>query len=125
MNELKGYDNWKLSHAEETECILQPCIVCSADAETPSAWLCFDCDMDFKAYDQMQVYGNQHGNSGVTGYFVDDSQNHLYVEFNDKVIYRYDQSQIGNQLYQNMIKTCRRRQWFITSDFQNATEISS
>ena len=60
--------------------------------------------MDFKAYDNMSAYENKHGNSGVTGYFVDDSQNHLYVEFNDKVIYRYDRDIIGNQLYQSMIK---------------------
>lgn len=99
---MQGLDRWITNYPDPVEYTPKPCLICTEPSETADAWLCYDCNIFLTAANEMLVYENKHGNSGVSGYWIDGD--HLFIEFNEKVIYRYDQNVIGNQLWQNLVE---------------------
>lgn len=49
----------------------------------------------------MIAYGNQNGNSGITGYEI--GEDYIDVEFRNEKVYRYHKERIGNLNFFNMV----------------------
>ena len=97
--ELEGLDNWLTNAPDPIELTPPPCFICSEEAETMDAWLCYDCSLDLKAYDNIISYQTD---TDITGYFIIDKL--IFIEFNSIVVYRYDAREIGNHQFQNLCK---------------------
>ena len=76
--ELEGLDNWLTNAPDPIELTPPPCFICSEEAETMDAWLCYDCSLDLKAYDNIISYQTD---TDITGYFIIEGKL-IFIEFN-------------------------------------------